>query len=98
MSHRSQVIIAGAGPVGSVAAIALAQSGLDVVLLEAGPDCARDLRASTFHPPTLEMLENLDVTDALVADGLRAPIFQYRDRQGDAIYEFDLGEISDQTK
>jgi 3-(3-hydroxy-phenyl)propionate hydroxylase len=98
MSIRTQIIIAGAGPVGSVAAIAMAQRGLDVVLLEAGPDCARDLRASTFHPPTLEMLADLDVTDALLTEGLQAPVFQYRDRQGDEIYEFDLGEIADRTR
>ena len=66
---KTQVVIAGAGPVGSVAAISLAQRGIDVILLEAGPDCAQDLRASTFHPPTLEMLDEIDVTSALINEG-----------------------------
>ena len=94
----TQVVIAGAGPVGSVAATLLAQQGLDVVLLEAGADCARDLRASTFHPPTLEMLAAIGVTDTLLEQGLRAPVFQYRDRTSDEIYAFDLGEIAGETR
>jgi len=98
MTGRTQVAIAGAGPVGCVAAVALAREGLDVVLIEAGPNCAQDLRASTFHPPTLEMLGELGITDALIADGLIAPIFQYRDRQSDRFYNFDLGELGDQTR
>jgi len=49
--HDAQVIIAGAGPVGTVAAYYLAHHGIKVVLCEAGNDCAQDLRASTFHPP-----------------------------------------------
>ncbi|MEL0252694.1 MAG: FAD-dependent monooxygenase, partial [Novosphingobium sp.] len=48
--ERCQVAIVGAGPVGTVLATLLAQAGVDVVVLEAGEDCAQDLRASTFHP------------------------------------------------
>jgi 3-(3-hydroxy-phenyl)propionate hydroxylase len=94
----TQVVIAGAGPVGSVAATILAQHGLDVVLLEAGLDCARDLRASTFHPPTLEMLDEIDVTGTLLEQGLKAPVFQYRDRTNDEVYAFDLGELAGETR
>jgi len=97
-TKKTQVVIAGAGPVGSVAAINLAQRGVDVVLLEAGPDCAQDLRASTFHPPTLEMLESIDVTDALINDGLKAPVFQYRDRSDGEVYAFDLTELAGETR
>mgnify|MGYP001797113380 CR=1 FL=1 len=67
---KTQVAIIGAGPVGCVAAYYLAQNGIDVVLAENGPACAAGLRASTFHPPTLEMLDPLGVTDDLIgADG-----------------------------
>lgn len=83
---------------GSVAATILAQQGLDVVLLEAGQDCAQDLRASTFHPPTLEMLDGIGVTGTLLEQGLRAPVFQYRDRGNDEIYAFDLAEIAAETR
>ena len=40
-------MIAGAGPVGTVMATLLARAGIDVIVLEAGEDCAQDMRAST---------------------------------------------------
>ena len=64
--YQTKVVVAGAGPVGAVAAYLLAQQGIEVVLVEAQADCALDLRASTFHPPTLEML------DQFIARCLRA--------------------------
>ena len=97
-TRRTQVVIAGGGPVGSVAAAYLARHGIDVVLAEAGADCAQDLRASTFHPPTLEMLDELDVTPALIEMGLEAPVYHWRDRRSGEVLAFDLGEISDVTR
>ncbi|MEY4270967.1 MAG: hypothetical protein RLZZ58_2183, partial [Pseudomonadota bacterium] len=60
--ERCQVLIAGAGPVGTVMATLLAKAGIDVIVLESGDDCAQDMRASTFHPPTLEMLDEIGIT------------------------------------
>lgn len=95
---RTQVVIAGAGPVGTVAAYYLARQGIDVLVLEAGADCAQDLRASTFHPPTLEMLDELEITPFLLDKGLKAPIYHYRDRRTGQVVEFDLGELADKTR
>ena len=94
---RAQVIIAGAGPVGCVAATFLAQHGIDVILAETEGDSAQDLRASTFHPPTLEMLGKLGFVDRLIEMGLKAPIYHWRDRKSGEVLEFDLSEISDAT-
>ncbi|EIZ80494.1 monooxygenase FAD-binding protein [Novosphingobium sp. Rr 2-17] len=96
--ERCQVAIAGAGPVGTVLATLLAQAGIDVVLLEVGADCAQDLRASTFHPPTLEMLDQIGITSMLLEKGLKAPIYHWRDRQSGEIVDFDLAEIADVTR
>ena len=96
--RRTQVVISGAGPVGSVAATYLARQGIDVILLEAGSDAALDLRASTFHPPTLEMLDQLGVTDRLIEMGLKAPIYHWRDRRTEEVIEFDMGELADVTR
>ena len=71
-NQRCQVVVAGAGPVGTVMATLLARAGIDTVLLEAGPTCAEDLRASTFHPPTLEMLDQIGITPTLLELGLKA--------------------------
>ena len=95
---RTQVIIVGAGPVGSTAAYYLAKSGVDVVVAEAAPMCMEDLRASTMHAATLEMLDKLGVVEDVIEQGLVAPIYQYRDRQTQETFSFDLTEISDVTK
>jgi 3-(3-hydroxy-phenyl)propionate hydroxylase len=97
-SIKTQVVVAGAGPVGTVMAYYLAKHGIDVVVLEAGPDCAQDLRASTFHPPTLEMLDTLGIARELIDKGLKAPEFHWRERTSGEVYSFDLCEIDDATR
>ena len=92
---RTQVIVVGAGPTGSIAAYALACKGIDVVLIEAHPDYPEDMRASTFHPPTLEMLQEFGLLDALAPQGLQAPVYQYRNRTSGEVLSFDLTEIAD---
>ena len=94
---RVQVLVSGAGPVGVTAANRLAQAGIDVLLLEAQADCPQDMRASTFHPPTLEMMEQLGFRQTLEDQGLKAPIYQYRNRATGEVLAFDLGEIGDLT-
>jgi len=94
-----RVLIAGAGPVGLVLAYRLGTAGIPVTLIEALPDLAEDLRASTFHPPTMEMLDAIGVAQRMIDNGVVAPTFQYRDRQdGSLIGEFDFGVLRDDTK
>jgi 3-(3-hydroxy-phenyl)propionate hydroxylase len=92
------VIIAGAGPVGTVAGYALAQAGIRALVLESGPTCAEDLRASTFHPPTLEMLDDLGIFEELKPQGLVAPLYQFRIRKTGEVLDFDLSELADVTR
>jgi len=76
------VLIAGAGPVGLAAANVLADAGVAVTVLEAEPRLPENLRASTFQPPTLDMLATLGCTRPLIEMGRVAPRLQYRDRAG----------------
>lgn len=94
---RTQVLVVGAGPVGSTAAYRLAKAGVDVILIEAGTHCPEDMRASTLHPPTLEMLSSLGVLDELEAVGLQAPIYHYLGRSNGSVVRFDLNELADVT-
>jgi 3-(3-hydroxy-phenyl)propionate hydroxylase len=95
--HQAHVVVAGAGPVGLVSALLLANQGVKVTVLEAAPALNRDLRASTFHPPTLDMLAPLGLTDDLVAQGLVARFTQQRDRQEGVVAEFDMQLIAPDT-
>lgn len=95
--ERTRVLVVGAGPVGVVAAYRLALHGIDVILLEAEATCREDMRASTLHPPTLQMLQELGVLDHLDSEGLRAPIYHYRNRRTGEVLAFDLADIADLT-
>ena len=99
MAARSidRVIIAGAGPAGLVTGLSLGLQDIPVVIFEALPAPSRAIRASTFHPPTLDMLETLGVTAELVAAGETVAIWQVRDRKHGKIAEFDLSVLGDVT-
>jgi 3-(3-hydroxy-phenyl)propionate hydroxylase len=97
MTIRDRVLIAGAGPVGMVAAASLVRHGVPVTVLEANDDLSGESRASTFHPPTLDMLDRLGAAEPLIAQGLVAPQFQYRTKRDGLIAQFDFGTIADAT-
>jgi len=97
MAIEERVLIAGAGPVGLVAAANLVRNGVPVTVFEAGSDLSEESRASTFHPPTLDMLDRLGAAKALIAQGLVAPAFQYRSKQHGVLAQFDFGMIADVT-
>ncbi len=44
------------------------------------------------------MLDELGVADLLFEQGLKAPIYQYRDRSTDEVFSFDLSELSGVTR
>jgi len=91
------VLIAGAGPVGLSAANLLADAGIPVTVLEAEPRLPENLRASTFQPPTLDLLARFGATQRLIEMGRVAPRLQYRDRKG-WVAELDFGVIAAETQ
>lgn len=98
MAEADRVIVAGAGPVGMTAAAYLALHDIPVLVLEAGDDLATDLRASTWHPPTLDLLDFFDGIVGELADwGLIAPTWQYRDRATGPVVTWDMSLLRDDT-
>jgi 3-(3-hydroxy-phenyl)propionate hydroxylase len=92
------VIVVGAGPVGLVAGAKLAELGIETIVVEAATEPANDLRASTFHPPTLEMLDELGLANALFARGLVSPTWQIRIHETGERAEFDLAALERDTR
>ena len=97
MPSRDPVIIVGAGPAGLAVAASLARHDVATLVIEAEPQLPRDLRAGTFHPPTLEMLQSLGIAEDFLAIGLRVPRWQIRGRKEGVIVEWDLGLLAELT-
>ncbi|MEV6984734.1 FAD-dependent oxidoreductase [Sphaerisporangium sp. NPDC051017] len=55
--------IAGGGPAGAVLALLLARAGVEVTLLEKHADFLRDFRGDTIHPSTMEVLDELGLSE-----------------------------------
>ncbi len=98
ITHEVEVLVAGLGPVGASCALALARQGISVAAVDAALPNAVDLRASTFHAPTIEMLDALGASKTLLEQGLKAPVYQYRDRQSGEVLSFDMAELADHTR
>src|ERR1700742_4772722 len=92
------VIVAGAGPVGMVAAADLVRQGIPVLVLEKNDQLSSESRASTFHPPTLDMLDTLGFAETLISQGLKAPTVQYSSSQDGLLGTFDFNAIADLVK
>lgn len=94
---RDPVLIVGAGPAGLAVAIHLALKDVPVLVFEAEERLPRDLRAGSFHPPTLEMLDRIGITPDFLPLGIKVPRWQIRGRAEGVIVEWDLSLIADIT-
>ena len=98
MDPSRRILVAGAGPAGLVAAATLAGEGIPVTVIEQERDLPDDLRASTFHPPTLDMLGRFPgVVERLIEQGLICPTWQFRDREKGVIATFEMARLKDDT-
>jgi 2-polyprenyl-6-methoxyphenol hydroxylase-like FAD-dependent oxidoreductase len=93
-----RIAVVGAGPVGLCLALLLARGGVPVTVFERDAELATDLRASTFHPPTLEMLDELGLARDLIAMGEVTPSWQIRMHETGEKAEFDLSILSRDTR
>lgn len=61
MTQSFDVAVIGAGPVGCAAALAHAQRGASVLLIEASPGACKRLAGEWLHPPAVEALREVGV-------------------------------------
>ena len=94
---REPILILGAGPVGLTLAWRLSQVGLNVKVFEAEDRITDQLRASTFHPPTLDYFDESGITAELIAAGRITPTWQIRMQTSGERAEFDLSVLSEDT-
>ena len=98
MTRQPTLLVIGAGPVGVVAALAAAQAGFDVQIVEAAAEIDHNPRAATTHPSTLEMIGRIGLLDRFVAEGLVAREFQFWNRSDKSLVAtFDHDVLRDET-
>lgn len=94
----SPILIVGAGPVGLCLALALVRRGITVQVFEALPELSSDIRASTFHAPTLEMFAEWGVVRQVLSQGYTVDRLQYWERRTrELIAQFDYQLIAGDT-
>jgi 2-polyprenyl-6-methoxyphenol hydroxylase-like FAD-dependent oxidoreductase len=95
---RHDVLIAGAGPVGLALALALHKRGIGVQVLEKREGLSTASRASTFHPPTLEALDELGVFAGLREGGVTINRILWRRVDTGATALLDLAILAGETR
>jgi 2-polyprenyl-6-methoxyphenol hydroxylase-like FAD-dependent oxidoreductase len=91
------VIVVGAGPVGLTVAWLLDRAGVPVTVFEAEDGITDQLRASTFHPPTLDLFDGSGITAHLISHGRITPRWQIRMLATGEKAEFDLSVLAGDT-
>ena len=96
-NEKDRIVVIGAGPVGLAATLALARRNIPTALLAAEPELVMELRGSTFHPPTLDLLDEFEIVPRMIEVGLKAPTWQFRDRETGPVATFDLSLLAGDT-
>ena len=98
ISPQSPILIVGAGPVGLSLALALSRASIPAEVFEADAELNTQIRASTFHPKTLEMFESWGVVDELIQHGYKVDQLQYWERAPRRlIADFSYDSVSKDT-
>ena len=94
---ESTVAIVGAGPSGLTLAWWLVNQGVTVSVLEREAAIPKDMRASTFHPATLDLLDESGLASELIQRGTVVPQWQYLIHETGERAVFDMACLDDVT-
>lgn len=90
--EKCKVLIVGAGPVGMLTALLLAQRGIASLLIERRQEASEWSRAIGITPPSLDILSRLGLQDRFLSRGVRVQTAVIHDDRGCA-GRVDFGEI-----
>ena len=97
MNADSEILVVGAGPTGLALAVELTRRGVRPTIIDRVPSGENTSRACVVHARTMEVLEPLGVMQDLLAQGVKVPIFRFRDRDR-ALVTIDFSEIPSQYR
>ncbi|GJJ15718.1 hypothetical protein Clacol_009996 [Clathrus columnatus] len=97
MSYESEVLVVGAGPTGLVAAITLAQQGVNVIVVDAAISNNNGARAAVVHAHTLEILSSLGIADAVIERGIRCDKLRFSGDASRQLLEVDMSVLKKDT-
>jgi 3-(3-hydroxy-phenyl)propionate hydroxylase len=98
-SPNPQVIVIGAGPVGLVTALGLAQKGINVLVLEKNSvEVPPQWRGSTIHPPTLAIFDELGLAKKIIEGAVKVDVLQFRDLEIDQVVNFKYEVLDELVK
>jgi 3-(3-hydroxy-phenyl)propionate hydroxylase/6-hydroxy-3-succinoylpyridine 3-monooxygenase len=92
------VIIVGGGPTGFLTALGLAQSGVEVLLLEAGDHIIDSPRAAVYHWSLLDGLERLGIREAAESIGIVKDDYTWLIKKTGEHIRYRLDVLSDRTE
>jgi 2-polyprenyl-6-methoxyphenol hydroxylase-like FAD-dependent oxidoreductase len=92
LDRETEVLVVGAGPTGLALGCALRQAGVHCSVIDRAEAGANTSRAAVIHARTLEVLQHIGVTDAVVREGLAVPRFGLRDRD-ELLLQVDFGHL-----
>ncbi|WP_428268742.1 FAD-dependent oxidoreductase [Haliangium sp.] len=87
--HKTDALVVGAGPVGMLTALSLAQRGVGVEIIDAQWRPAARSYALALHPQTLALIEGFGFADELIARGTRigkVAFYEGPDRRAEVDY------------
>jgi 3-(3-hydroxy-phenyl)propionate hydroxylase len=92
--QQTEVLIVGAGPVGQVCALLLAQRGVNTELIDEGTRPTTRSYALALHPASLALLDDVGAATALINDAHVIDRVAFYDGKGERLGELRLDHVS----
>ena len=93
IENTQEVLIVGAGPVGLVCALGLAQAGLKCTVIDEVPGVVHSPRAIVYHWSVLAGLDRLGILNQAIARGFCKTDYSYKVHKSGETISWDIGAL-----